>query len=139
MTRSISEKVRGPSPPLDPIVLADLRQLSDATGGDLLGSLVALFSTNTIAGLAKIHDAVRAGAMGQVAAVAHGIRGSSGNIGALAMAQLCVALESAAIAGHTAAVSDVLGALGGEFDRVRAALDDEVAVVRGGGSGDGRF
>ena len=116
---------------VDPAVIADLRQLSDSTGGDLLRSLVGQFATNTAEGLATMRNVVIAGEMGQVAAVAHGIKGSSGNVGARTMAEMCAALESAAKEGNAARASDLLDALEREFERVRAALDMEVSAAAG--------
>lgn len=79
----------------------------------------------------------RAAADGDLAAIenaAHSLKGSSGTVGAMPMAEICRRLEDAARQGAVEVVGGALGELDREAVALRPALDAQLAAVTGGGS-----
>ena len=72
--------------------------------------------------LQGIDQAWQAGELEDLRRSAHSLKGSSGNIGAEALAQLCAELERSAKHADVAGVPQTLEALSGEFVAVREAV-----------------
>ena len=66
--------------------------------------------------------AADAGDLGAVAETAHSLRGSSANLGAQTIAELCAELDRACATGDLAAAKDILGRLELEFETAAQAL-----------------
>lgn len=105
---------------IDPAVLADLRSL-DATG-ELLSTLRAHFLEETPLLLAAMRAALSRGDAAALADTAHALKGSSGNLGAIRMPQLCGDLQALGRANDLITVGDLLDRLRMEFDLVQARL-----------------
>ncbi len=73
-----------------------LAELQELTGGDpaWVSELLETYVADTRARLVELREAVRAGSVPRVQRAAHGIKGSSGNVGAVRMADTCHRLES---------------------------------------------
>jgi HPt (histidine-containing phosphotransfer) domain-containing protein len=84
--------------------------------------LITLYVRDTPAHLVVLHEAVAQGDAGRVEAVAHGLKGSSAQLGATRMARWCAALQEAAGAQDLSVAAAQVAALHSEFVRVRAAL-----------------
>lgn len=101
-----------------------LRELLDLTGGETawLRDLLATYVADTTARLADLRSAVGAGHAERVQRAAHGIKGSSSNVGAARVAAACHAVELAARSGDLGSAAALVDALHAEFEQVRAEI-----------------
>lgn len=109
------------TPPIDPQAIAALREL--ATGDpNFMRDLIDVFLADTPARFADLDRAIETRDAELLRRAAHSIKGSAGNFGATALAELAWALEQA---GRAAAFPDAaarLPAARQEYERVAAAL-----------------
>ncbi|HEX2108107.1 MAG TPA: response regulator, partial [Rubrobacteraceae bacterium] len=112
---------------LDWSVLAGLRELQDEGEPDVLSELIELFITEASAQLVSLRKAVEAGDAQSVERIAHTIKGSCGNMGAVGMETLCNELEQLGRSRDLADAPALVSRLAEEFERVRAALVQESA------------
>jgi two-component system sensor histidine kinase/response regulator len=106
---------------LDLNVFADLRDLAVATGDPtFLGSLVDTYLAQITPVLTGLQESARRGDMAALGEAAHGLKGSSGAIGATLAAHECAAIEAAARAGRVGA--EGMDRLSTELDRAATAL-----------------
>ncbi len=118
--------VAGGVAPLDRTVLANLAELEEEDGEDLLGELVSLFEQDARVRLSELHRAVDDGDARAVEVLSHALKGSSGNLGATPMARLCSELERAGSSGDLAQAHGLLEQIEAEYHhRVRPALEAE--------------
>ena len=82
--------------------------------------------------LAALQEAVAQGDAGRVEDLAHGLKGSSAQLGATRMSRLCAALQEAGRRPDLRQVAAQVAELQREFVRVRAALE---AVLHEAGTG----
>jgi HPt (histidine-containing phosphotransfer) domain-containing protein len=113
--------------PLDPDVLAGLRELGDA---ELLVELVELFVDDAQSRLPTLQDAFEKGDAETVERTAHTLKGSSGNMGALRMAEACENLQEIGRSRDLSGALELIEQLEAEFDRVRKALEAELLKER---------
>jgi CheY-like chemotaxis protein len=120
---------RPPSLPVDPEVLEMLASLQEPGEPDLLIELLTLFLRDTPERLEQL--LARPIDASQVARVAHAVKGSAGNLGAMTLQEHASALEQAAQRGDD---SDALAALGetvrAEYVRVERHLHQVLAERR---------
>jgi len=108
---------------LDHAVIADLKELCEDTGEDVIAQLLEVFFAELPDRLAAVHALARAGELTAVSRDAHRMKGSAVSIGAQRMAQICGALEMAAERGGTSLeIGNLLAALDAEADRVGKIL-----------------
>lgn len=93
-------------------------ELKDVMGDDF-AALVASFEQDGERRIAAMREALGDSDMETLRATAHSFKGSSGNVGAVQVAQACLAMETAAQSNDQAGASAVLERLG---ERFRAAL-----------------
>jgi HPt (histidine-containing phosphotransfer) domain-containing protein len=120
---AIPEKT-GDEESLDPEVLAGLRELG---GAEMLAELAEMFLDDASSGLATLREAIEAGDANSVERVAHTLKGSSGNMGAKGMAAICAELQDTGSSGDLSCAPELLEQLEDEFERVRPALEAEIA------------
>jgi two-component system sensor histidine kinase/response regulator len=86
-----------PSPDLEARIdgsrLDQLRQLGSFQDTDVLSAVVDLFIRQAPGDLAAIREAVRVGAVSDLKAATHGLRGAADNVGATRVAGLCLELD----------------------------------------------
>jgi two-component system sensor histidine kinase/response regulator len=111
---------------IDWTVIDALREFS--TDDDLLHEILESFHTNVNSSLPELERAARAGEAETTRFIAHRLRGTCGNIGAVRMQFLYARIEELGRAGVTAGASELISDLWSEYARVRAALGE-------GGSG----
>ena len=112
---------------LDPTALDNLRKLQRPGAPDFVSKVIESFLQDTPPRLAAVRDVVTRGAGEDLARMAHTLKGSSANLGARPMVQLCMELEAL---GHSEDLEDavaLVGKLEAEFDRVRATLKTRIA------------
>ena len=113
---------------VDRAVLADLRQL-DATG-ELLTTLITLFLDETPRLQERMQASLCRTDATALAEAAHTLKGSSGNLGATHMRQLCGELQTLGRANDLTTAGDRLVRLDEEFTLVRTALLQEQDRLR---------
>jgi HPt (histidine-containing phosphotransfer) domain-containing protein len=112
---------------LDTQVLAALQELEQRSQAGLLAHLITLYLQEATAQLAALHEAVAHGDGGRVEEVAHGLRGSSAQLGATRMTRLCTSLQEDAGTHNLSRAAARVADLTREFSRVQVALE---AVLR---------
>ncbi len=98
-------------PALDPVYLDRLHRLQEVTGRAVVGEIVDGFLEEIPRRLARLREALAAGDAEALAFVAHSLKGSSAQLGALRLASLSHVLElearSGSLEGAAALVDDV--------------------------------
>ena len=110
--------------PLEPNVVADLRALGAAFARDSL----RMFMSGTPGRIEALALAVQRGDRQVLKEKAHVLRGSCGMVGARRLSELCAQIE----AGSTQtpeALATLLAAVRGEYRRVAAAIEAEIASL----------
>lgn len=103
--------------------LAALRKINRPGKGDFVTELIDLYMAESASGLVALRHAFVTNDAGELLRVAHLLKGSSANIGALRMAALCDELEGRARTNSASA--NLLPGIEIEFGIVRAALNAE--------------
>jgi two-component system sensor histidine kinase/response regulator len=106
------------TPVIDAARIEVLRQ----TTAGLVDELIGIYIEEAPRRIAAIQDAVRGGDAAGLAAAAHGLRSSSGNVGATRVVELCGSLEAIGRAGGTAGAPELTEELMVEYARARRAL-----------------
>jgi len=115
-----------PPPPVDPEVLEMLASLQEPAEPDLVIELVTLFVRDTSERLREL--SARPLEAGHVARAAHSVKGSAGNLGAVALQELASQLEQAGRRGDSAdALARLADAVQDEYQRVEQHLRVVVA------------
>ncbi|KAF4515993.1 hypothetical protein B566_EDAN000230 [Ephemera danica] len=83
------EAATGEHPAVDSLVLDGLRELSDADDPEFLPRLIRRFLADTPTRLKRLEAACRMGHAEEVEKVAHNLKGTAANLGAVGMADLC--------------------------------------------------
>ena len=118
-----------PPPPVDPEVIEMLASLQEPGEPDLVVELVTLFLRDTPERLNELAGPVDAA---QVARVAHAIKGSAGNLGAMTLQDVASRLEQAGHRGESAdALARLTTELHEEYARVEQYLRGVVAERAG--------
>jgi CheY-like chemotaxis protein/HPt (histidine-containing phosphotransfer) domain-containing protein len=110
------------SPVLDAVIIERLERVGRAAGEDLVGQLTTLFLDDAATQIEAIRAALATRDAVAIARSAHALSGSSANLGATHLAQLCSTLSQNGAAGDLADGAPLLHALEVELGRVRAAL-----------------
>ena len=113
--------------PLDRGVLVGLRELQEEGEPDLLEELIELFLADVPPQLVALRKAVDAGDAHSVERIAHTLKGSSANIGAVRMQALCTELEEIGRSEELRAAPGLISRLEEEFGRVRAVFVEELS------------
>jgi len=106
---------------LDPATLADLHDLSEATGEDVLRKLVEAFLSELPRRVTALKAALEAGDLNAVARAAHAMRSAAG-LGAIRYANLCAEVERNAVTNNRSEAISLAGTLLTQSDRLPAVL-----------------
>ena len=112
---------------LDRNVFAALRELQAEGEGDILGELVELFFADVPPRLVALREAAVAGDARSIEAIAHTLKGSCANMGAVRMGATCAELEGMGRSEDLAGASAKISLLEEEFGRVRVAFERELS------------
>jgi HPt (histidine-containing phosphotransfer) domain-containing protein len=107
---------------LDPAVIASLRRLTPPGEPDVLIDVLRLFLDEVPRRIDRLRAASAAGNLVEVHRVAHSLKGSAGNIGAHALADVCRRLEERGKAGDPQGTGDLVPALAVEFGKVEGEI-----------------
>jgi two-component system, sensor histidine kinase and response regulator len=130
---SVSESEDGPvegaveEHVVDRSVWTRLRELQEEGEPDILEELIELFLTDVPPQLGALREAVQSGDARSVERIAHALKGSSGNMGAVGMEALCAELEEMGRSEDLSAAPGTMTRLEEEFGRVRAVFEDELS------------
>ncbi|MEM9168225.1 MAG: ATP-binding protein [Pseudomonadota bacterium] len=107
-----------------PFDLASLTTLLGADGGPLVVRALTLFEEHSKPAAVRLARAVKAGERGEIKSAAHALKSMSLNVGAVALAEACGALETAAASDATkaAAFADQLAVVKSAFSAAHKAL-----------------
>ena len=115
---------------LDPARLDDLGRLEALTGQPLVREIVERFLTETPQRLERMRESLGRADAETLAFVAHSLKGSSGQIGALRLTSLSAELEASARQARLDTAPGLLVALDQELGRVAPLLEEWAAASR---------
>ena len=107
---------------IDHSLLESLRELQGDGKPDILDELIELFLSDVPLQLAELREAAEAGEPHSVERIAHTLKGSAANMGALRMKALLAELEEIGRSEELGAAPERISRVEEEFGRVRAAL-----------------
>ena len=110
---------------VDPLIFNGLRELAGDEAPDFLMTLVEHFLSDAPQSLEQMRLAAVRGDLYELARLAHRLKGSASNLGALGMARMCGQIREAGEARALKRASGLLNELEREFERVRAQLSRE--------------
>jgi two-component system, sensor histidine kinase and response regulator len=126
-TEDPEEDPLDPLDPLDRSVLAALRQLQEEGEPDILDELIEQFLTDVPPQLVALKEAVEAGDAHSVERIAHTLRGSSANMGAVRMEAICAELEEMGRSEDLGAALRQIPRLEEEIGHVRTVFEQELS------------
>jgi CheY-like chemotaxis protein len=110
---------------LDSRALETIRQMHQPGTPDLLQKIISLYLDSSAQLMSALSGAIAAGDAAGISRAAHALRSGSANVGAMALAEVCRALETAGGSGNLAATAGLGQQLIHEYARACAALADE--------------
>ncbi len=111
-------------PALDPTAVSKLRELQVDGEPDILDELGSLFVSNAPEKIKAMADAISKGNADALQKVAHNLKSSSANIGALNLSGICKKLELLGRSGTLKDAKNLLERAEIEYGRVKAALEE---------------
>lgn len=94
-----------PPPLSEPVIstdiIANLRQMGQASEVDLAAKAITLFAQNSPAALSRIANAIKANEMEELAHAAHALKSMSYNVGALKLGKACENIEESSVSAKT--------------------------------------
>jgi signal transduction histidine kinase/DNA-binding response OmpR family regulator/HPt (histidine-containing phosphotransfer) domain-containing protein len=111
---------------IDQSVLEGLRELQEEGEPDILKELIELFLEDVPPQLEALREAEERDDPKSVERIAHTLKGSSSNLGAVRMAAICAELEEIGRSGELAPAPALISGLEAELGRVRAVLEREL-------------
>lgn len=104
---------------------AIVQELQSVMGGDFR-TLVESFVHDSRQRLEALEDAIERQDAAEVRQTAHSFKGSSGNLGALALSNLCLEMEQMGRSGELAAAPDKLEEIRAAYERAREELEGQL-------------
>jgi HPt (histidine-containing phosphotransfer) domain-containing protein len=107
---------------LDPSYLESLHRLEAAAGKKIVGEIVERYLAESPRRLARMREALASGDTADLRFVAHSLKGSSAQIGAVTVAEKCQEIERRAAGGTLEGAGALLDDIDRELGRVAVAL-----------------
>ena len=117
-----ASRVIAGSPAVDPEIIEQLRFLEDEDQPNVVTELLTLFIEHAPPKLQALRDAAAAGDLAALKRAAHSLKGSSANVGARGMQQICEQLEHEVTADALTDARSLVTQLNEEFTVVEQAL-----------------
>ena len=102
----------------------DLRMLAETGDFAVVREVISIFQTDTRARIRKLQQALADGDAAKARGEAHAIKGSSAQVGALELSELCRGVEFAAARQDVAAASSLFPELETAFAAVCSAMSE---------------
>ncbi len=112
---------------LDPEVIECLKELGGEDDPGLFAELVDMFLHDTPERLTALQTALASDDIKEIERVAHSMKSSCGNLGAMGLADLCFQIEMAGRNGTVDDLKSLVERSDDEYQRVRSALESELA------------
>ena len=112
---------------IDPESIENLRALNPGDNDEFLREIAGIFFEDTPVRIAELDQSLLAGDVSKFARAAHSIKGSSSNLGAMALRAAAERLEHQVRSAGLADVGALLNGLKAEFERAHAALTTLIA------------
>ena len=116
-----------PQPVLDPEVIESLRELTPPGEPDVLKEVLQLFLDDVPTRIGRLRAAWQAADTAEVHRTAHSLKGSSGNIGATQLHDICRLLDEQGRAGDLSQMQALVASLEVEYARVEAEIKQFIA------------
>lgn len=116
-----------PGQPLDGRILREIRSLQQEGTSDLLNKVIRAYVSQTPDLMERLFNAVCQGNASEAYEIAHTLKSSSANIGALPLAKLFKKLETLVQEKTLDQAKPILAHISSEYDRVRNALQLEMS------------
>lgn len=107
---------------IDPEAIENLKSLNPDDGDAFLREIAGIFLEDTPLRIAELDESLRNGDVTAFTRAAHSIKGSSANLGALALRAAAETLERQSRENGLVGVREPLAALKSEFGRAQSAL-----------------
>ena len=128
-TRDDNSETAEDTPALDLSVLESRRGPQRDGEPDKLARIVGLFIDDVPLRLDELRQAVERGEAQKVEETAHMLKGGSGYMGAVQMAEICAGIQELGASGELSHAPELLDELEAEFKRIRPALEAAVTAV----------
>ena len=102
-----------------------LTELVEACGADVIVEIIDLFLEKTVEKLECLQQAAEQADAVKLKSEAHGLKGSSANVGAARMAKLCQQLEDTLKAGMSSNAAEFVAELFEEFEHLKPQFESE--------------
>jgi HPt (histidine-containing phosphotransfer) domain-containing protein len=107
---------------IDPQSIENLRALNPDDNDEFLREIAGIFFEDTPLRITEMEESLQAGDVPKFTRAAHSIKGSSSNLGAMALRAAAEKLEHQARSDGLGHVASLLAEVKTEFDRAHAAL-----------------
>lgn len=111
---------------IDPQAIENLRALNPGDNDEFLREIAGIFLEDTPQRIAELDETVVSGDLQKFTRAAHSIKGSSSNLGAMALRAVAEQLEHHARTHGISGVADMVASIKTEFARAEAALSEVV-------------
>jgi HPt (histidine-containing phosphotransfer) domain-containing protein len=108
---------------IDPQAIENLRALNPGDNDEFLREIVGIFLEDTPQRITELDQSLRAGDLSKFTRAAHSIKGSSANLGAMALRFVAEKLEHESRKTGLAEATPLVEAIKVEFARAQAELD----------------
>ena len=112
---------------IDPESIENLRALNPGDEDEFLREIAGIFLEDTPQRIAELEQSLAAGDLSKFTRAAHSIKGSSSNLGAMALRSAAEKLEHQARSSGLADIGSLLNNVKTEFDRAHTALTSLLA------------
>jgi two-component system sensor histidine kinase/response regulator len=127
MATKASSDLGAPKDPIDHSILASLRELQGEDEPDIVAELAQMFLEDVPLRLTELREAIETGDAPSVERIAHTLKGSSANMGAMRMESICSEIEEMGRMGELESVRALISELEEEFGRVRTVFARELS------------
>jgi HPt (histidine-containing phosphotransfer) domain-containing protein len=111
---------------LDRRVLDNILSLSGVNGRKMLEAVIGIYINDSPVLLDKLGKTLEAGDASGMAKAAHALKSTSGNLGAVCLAEICKKVEDIAWTNSTEGTADLIVQIRVEYEKVHSALEGEL-------------
>jgi HPt (histidine-containing phosphotransfer) domain-containing protein len=116
-----------PQAVLDPEVIESLRELTPPGEPDVLREVLQLFLDDVPVRISRLRAAWQAGDAVELHRTAHSLKGSSGNVGATQLFDVCRQIDEQGKAGDLSQMPALVASLDAEYAKVEAEIKQLMA------------